>query len=306
MKELPYQKPFLAHLQLEKSLSENTIASYRFDLQRLVQYCSQQEIAGIKDITAECLTGYFHALHDIGFAPSSIQRTLSSLRGYFAFVIAEGLLQHDPAELIDGPKANRYLPSVLSVEEIEELLAAIDTKKRGGLRNRAMLELLYASGLRVSELRSLSLENIIAAEGLIRIFGKGTKERLAPVGGEALQWVATYCENERPRFMRPTSDNTLFLNVRGGKLSRMGIWKIIRQCAVDAGVRTKISPHTFRHSFATHLLEGGADLRTVQEMLGHANIVTTEIYTHIDREYLKEVHRSFHPRYRIPHRPARP
>ena len=227
----------------------------------------------------------------------SIQRTVSSLRGYFAFAAAEGAIEVDPTALLESPRSARYLPSVLTIEEIEKILAAVDTKKRGGVRDRAMLETLYATGMRVSELAGFIMENILWEEGLVRIFGKGSRERIVPIGEVALDWIKQYYETERPFLARPDSDSTVFLNVRGKALSRMGIWKIIQYYTGMAGIGKHVSPHTFRHSFATHLLEGGADLRTVQEMLGHANIVTTEIYTHVDREYLKEVHRSFHPRF---------
>ena len=298
MKELPLQSAFLAHLKLERTLSPNTIGSYGFDLERLRAYLTQHGIESLDGATTEVLSGYVKVLFDVGFAPTSIQRTLSTLRGYFGFAVAEGVLRRDPTELLEGPKTTRYLPSVLSIDEIENILAAVDTSRAGGLRDRAMLETLYATGMRVSELASFALEQLIAEEGFARITGKGSKERLVPVGAVALRWIGQYLDQERPRFSRPHSDSTIFLNARGRGLSRMGIWKIIRQYVRLAGIKKKVSPHTFRHSFATHLLEGGADLRSVQEMLGHANIVTTEIYTHVDREYLKEVHRSFHPRCR--------
>jgi integrase/recombinase XerD len=220
------------------------------------------------------------------------------MRGYFAFIASEGLLQSDPTELLESPRMNRYLPAVLSVEELGALLDAVDTRKRGGVRDRALLETLYATGMRVSELSTLTVEQVLETEELVRVFGKGSKERLVPIGRIALRWIGEYQAVERPLFCKAHTDSTLFLNVRGTALSRMGIWKIIQKYSSAAGLNKKISPHTFRHSFATHLLEGGADLRTVQEMLGHANIVTTEIYTHVDREYLKEVHRSFHPRFK--------
>ena len=208
-------------------------------------------------------------------------------------------MHSDPTELLESPRNTRTLPSVLSVEEIEQLLSIIDLSVRGGLRDRAMLETLYATGMRVSELTSFAFDSIIENEGLVRIRGKGAKERIVPIGEAALYWINRYSEDDRFRFSKPHSDNTVFLNIRGRPLTRMGVWKIIRQYAQKAGVQKEISPHTFRHSFATHLLEGGADIRTVQEMLGHSNIVTTEIYTHIDREYLKEVHRSYHPRFSV-------
>lgn len=297
MEKLPLLEEFIAFLKLERTLSDNTTESYRFDLTRLGGYLHQQKIGDLNEVTADHLTAYVRALYDVGFAATSIQRSLSSIRTYFAFAGAEGAVAVDPTTLLESPRSSRYLPAVLTVEEIEQLLASIDVKKRGGVRDRAMLETLYATGMRVSELSAFTQENIIFDEGLVRIFGKGSKERIVPIGEMALDWIKEYYETERPFFARPASDSTVFLSMKGAALSRMGIWKIIRQYARLAGIKKHVSPHTFRHSFATHLLEGGADLRTVQEMLGHANIVTTEIYTHVDREYLKEVHRSFHPRF---------
>jgi integrase/recombinase XerD len=298
MNELPHQAAFLTYIQLEKVLSENTIESYRYDLERLGSFCERNKFHPVKDASAAVLSRYIRTLFDMGFAASSISRTLSSIRGYYGFLVAENVLKTDPTELLEGPKNARYLPAVLSVEEIMNMFAAIDTAKRGGIRDRAMLETLYATGMRVSELSAFTVEQILAGEKMVRVTGKGSKERLVPIGDIALDWIKKYTESERPLLAKPHSDSTLFLNVRGKPLSRMGIWKIIQKYAGVCGLGKNVSPHTFRHSFATHLLEGGADLRIVQEMLGHASIVTTEIYTHVDREYLKEVHRSFHPRYR--------
>jgi len=297
MDTLPLLDEFIAYLKLERTLSDNTTVSYRFDLTRLGGYLHQQGINGLREVTGDHLSAYLRALYDVGLAATSIQRTISSLRGYFAFAAAEGAIDVDPTLLLESPRSTRYLPTVLTIEEIEKILAAIDTKKRGGVRDRAMIETLYATGMRVSELTAFSQEHILREEGLVRIFGKGSKERLVPIGEVALDWIRRYEETERPLLVKEYTDSTVFLNARGRALTRMGIWKIIRSYVKMAGIGKEVSPHTFRHSFATHLLEGGADLRAVQEMLGHANIVTTEIYTHVDREYLKEVHRSFHPRF---------
>ncbi len=296
MKELPYASAFFAHLRLERTLSPNTLEAYRYDLDRMRAFLGQHAVTTIGDITPDHLNAFLAILFDIGFAPTSIQRTLSALRGYFGFVAAEGAIPKDPTELLAGPKASRSLPTVLSVDDIDRLFAAIDTNKRGGIRDRAMLETMYATGMRVSECATFTFEQLLKEEHLVRITGKGSKERIVPIGEIALHWIAQYLEHERPRFVTPLSDNTLFVNIRGAQLTRMGIWKILRKYCVLAGISLETSPHTLRHSFATHLLEGGADLRIVQEMLGHTNIVTTEIYTHVDREYLMEVHRSFHPR----------
>lgn len=296
--ELPYIRAYLAHLQLERTLSENTLESYRHDLGRVWSWLYRSGIRTPDSITTDNLSRYISDLHDVGFAPSSIQRTLSALRGYFGFISAEGVSTNDPTELLDGPRAGRYLPSVLSAEEMECLLESVSTRDRNSYRDRALLETLYATGMRVSELCSFKYEQLMPEERLVRVIGKGSKERLVPIGDIALDWLNEYTEKERGQLSRPTSDSTVFLNSRGGSFSRMGIWKIVQKYARRSGTEKDVSPHTFRHSFATHLLEGGADLRIVQELLGHANIVTTEIYTHVDREYLKEVHRTHHPRYR--------
>ena len=296
MKELPYQSAFLSYCRLERSLSRNTVDSYGFDLDRLRGFLHQKQIETVSDVTPDLLSEYVRALYDLGFAATSIQRTLSTLRGYFSYLVSDGVITSDPTELLESPKAGRYLPGVLTIEEMLSLFGAVDVQKRLGMRDRALLETLYATGMRVSELSNFAFEQILFEEGLIRVFGKGSKERLVPIGDVAIEWIKKYLETERPFLSRPSTDSSVFLNGRGTKLSRMGIWKIIQRYAKKANLEKKISPHTFRHSFATHLLEGGADLRAVQEMLGHANIVTTEIYTHVDREYLKEVHRSFHPR----------
>jgi integrase/recombinase XerD len=298
VKELPYQSLFLSYCSLERSLSPNTVESYGFDLERLRGFLTQKKIESVGDVTPEALSEYVRTLFDLGFAATSIQRTLSSIRGYFAYLVSDQVIAIAPTELLESPKAARYLPSVISIEEMLSLFGAVDLKKRFGLRDRAMLETLYATGMRVSEITNFTFEQILFEEGLVRIFGKGSKERIVPVGGVAVGWIRKYLEIERPFISKPSSVSSVFLNGRGTRLSRMGIWKIIQRYAHAARLEKKISPHTFRHSFATHLLEGGADLRAVQEMLGHSNIVTTEIYTHVDREYLKEVHRSFHPRFK--------
>ena len=299
MQELPYQSIFLSYCRLERSLSQNTVDSYKFDLERLRGFLAQKQIKNIGEVTPDLLSEYVRVLFDIGFAATSIQRTVSTLRGYFSYLASDTIITNDPTELLESPKTARYLPSVLAIDEMLSLFDAVDVQRRLGMRDRALLETLYATGMRVSELANFTFEQILFEEGLVRVFGKGSKERLVPIGEVAIKWVKEYLETERPFLSRATTDSSVFLNGRGTKLSRMGIWKIIQRYAKKANLAKKISPHTFRHSFATHLLEGGADLRAVQEMLGHANIVTTEIYTHVDREYLKEVHRSFHPRFRL-------
>ena len=309
MPELPYLESYMAYLQLEKTLSGNTAVSYRFDMQRLAGYLTQRTggrrgppaqagTIDLQNVTPEILSSYVRLLYDLGFAASSIQRSVSSMKSFFAFIASEGYINVDPTELLESPKSAKTLPSVLSVDEIERIIGAVDLEKRSGIRDRAIIETLYATGMRVSELCSFAMEQLMEKEGLVRIFGKGSKERIVPIGDSAVYWINQYLEKERCDLVKPYSGSALFLNFRGRGFSRMGIWKLIQQYAVAADIQKEISPHTFRHSFATHLLEGGADIRTVQEMLGHSNIVTTEIYTHVDREYLKEVHRSFHPRCR--------
>ncbi len=298
MNELPYLESYFAYIRLERTLSDNTAESYMYDLQRVTSFLTQKSIDSIELVTPEILSEYIRLLYDLGFEVTSIQRTLSSLRGYFAFIVSEGAIEKDPTELLETPRSSRYLPSVLSVEEIESILNVIEINKRMGIRDKAMLETLYATGMRVSELSNLTFEQYMPEDGLVRILGKGSKERIVPIGEIAASWIDKYYSEERQSLVKADTDSTIFLNRFGKPISRMGIWKIVQYYVKLAGIKKNVSPHTFRHSFATHLLEGGADLRTVQEMLGHANIVTTEIYTHVDREYLKEVHRSFHPRYK--------
>jgi len=301
MAEMPYIDSYMAYLQLEKTLSGNTAVSYRFDIQRLAGYLKQNgALDDLQAVTPELLSAYVRLLYDIGFAATSIQRCVSSMKSFFAFAASEGYIGSDPTELLESPKSSKILPSVLSVDEIEMIIAAVDLTRRSGIRDRAIIETLYATGMRVSELCAFSFEQLLDKDGLVRVVGKGSKERIVPIGDSAVYWIGQYEEKERGHISRPYSGSTVFLNFRGRAFSRMGIWKLIQQYADAAGLQKEISPHTFRHSFATHLLEGGADIRTVQEMLGHASIVTTEIYTHVDREYLKEVHRSYHPRCRRP------
>lgn len=296
MKILPLIDLYFSFLQLEKRLSENTIHSYRYDLQRLDSFMEHSGIQSVSEINNTHLSLYIHQLYDIGFASSSIQRTIASLKSYFTFLNVEEKMVNNPALLLDTPKLNRYLPDVLSVEDVEKILGTVNISQLFGCRDRAIMELLYATGIRVSELISFNYEHLLLDEEIVRVVGKGSKERIVPIGKVASEWVLKYYHGERECIKNMFSGSTLFLNARGKSLSRMGIWKIIQKYVKMAGIIKKVSPHTFRHTFATHLLEGGADLRIVQEMLGHANIVTTEIYTHIDRKYLIEVHKSFHPR----------
>jgi integrase/recombinase XerD len=283
-------------LSLEKGSSANTREAYRRDLARLIEYATMKGIADPSALTPRLLREYIYHLKDLGLAPASIRRSISATRSYFKFLLAEGLLPRDPSEKLETPKAWRTLPEVLTVAEIEKLLASPKIDEPLAFRDRALFELAYGAGLRVSEWITLQVRDLALDQGLVRVFGKGSKERLVPLGRRAIGSVATYLAELRPRLDRGKSEGILFLNARGAPLSRMGAWKILRHHVERAGITKHVTPHTLRHSFATHLLEGGADLRAVQEMLGHASIATTQIYTHVDREYLRSVHRKFHPR----------
>lgn len=288
-------------LALEKNAARNTLASYRLDIARYLGFLERNNIRDLNQVRDIHLSGFLGTLQKEGLAPRSITRACSAVRGFHKFLLGDGIVKHNPAENIDTPKIERALPDVLSPVEIDAILSAPAAsdgdKKNLWIRDRAILEVMYASGLRVSEVVALKQANLFPDQGLIRVFGKGSKERLVPVGGSALRWVDRY-RKECRIFLgtRGRSQDALFLNARGGPLTRMSIWNIVQRHAASAGITKEVHPHTFRHSFATHLLEGGADLRSVQEMLGHSDISTTQIYTHIDREYLKEVHRTFHPR----------
>jgi integrase/recombinase XerD len=242
------------------------------------------------------LREFVYHLKDIGLSPASIRRNISAVRTYFRFLLGEGSIVRDPSERLETPKRWRTLPEVLTVEEVSLLLGAPTLDDPMVFRDRAMLELAYGAGLRVSEWITIGVRDILLEEKLIRVFGKGSKERLVPIGRSAIGAIATYTRELRPKLEQGQGKGVLFLNARGTPLSRMGAWKILAKCVEKAKIEKHVSPHTLRHSFATHLLEGGADLRAVQEMLGHADISTTQIYTHVDREYLRQVHRQFHPR----------
>lgn len=283
-------------LLLEDGASPRTIEAYRRDVIRCAAFARQHGVADAASITPAVLREFIYHLKDLGLAGSSIRRNISALRTWFRVLLAEGLVTTDPTERLDSPQRWRSLPEVLTVEEISRLLAAPGLDEPLAFRDRAMLELAYGAGLRVSEWIGLAVKDVLLPEGLVRVFGKGSKERLVPIGRSAIGAVAVYARELRPVLERGHGKGILFLNAQGSPLSRMGAWKILRKYVVLAGIEKSVSPHTLRHSFATHLLEGGADLRAVQEMLGHADIATTQIYTHVDREYLRTVHRQFHPR----------
>jgi integrase/recombinase XerD len=288
--------PFNDFLMLEQGASPRTDEAYGRDLARFAAYALARGASGPPDVTARLLREYVYHLKDVGLAAASIRRNISALRTYFKFLLGEGHVTHDPSERLESPKRWRTLPDVLSVAEVEKLLASPALDDPLVFRDRALLELAYGAGLRVSEWISIGVRDVMFDEGLVRVFGKGSKERLVPIGRRAIGALASYVRELRPRLEHGEGRGALFLNARGQPLTRMGAWKILRKYVERAGIDKHVSPHTLRHSFATHLLEGGADLRAVQEMLGHADISTTQIYTHVDREYLRSVHRQYHPR----------
>ncbi len=287
---------FQEYLALEDGSSPRTLEAYGRDLERMTVWCTVKGVAAPSALTPALLRDFVYHLKDIGLSPASIRRSVSATRTYFKFMIGEGQMQSDPSERLETPRKWRTLPEVLSVDEVAKLLAAISLDEPLVFRDRAMLELAYGAGLRVSEWIDLGTQDLMLDDGVLRVFGKGSKERLVPIGRTAIGAVGMYLRELRPKLERGEGKGRLFLNARGKPLSRMGAWKILRKYVELAGIEKHVSPHTLRHSFATHLLEGGADLRAVQEMLGHADISTTQIYTHVDREYLRSVHKQYHPR----------
>jgi len=287
---------FADYVSLEQGLSPRTIEAYERDLARFAEYADVKGAAAPIDVTARLLREYVYHLKDLGLSPASIRRNVSAVRTYFRFLTGDGIVVRDPSERLETPKKWRTLPEVLSVEEVQRLLAAPTLDDALVFRDRALLELAYGAGLRVSEWITLGVRDLMLEEGLVRVFGKGSKERLVPIGRSAIGALAIYLRELRPRLEKGEGKGVLFLNARGRPLTRMGAWKILRGHVERAAIQKHVSPHTLRHSFATHLLEGGADLRAVQEMLGHVDIATTQIYTHVDREYLRQVHRRSHPR----------
>jgi integrase/recombinase XerD len=287
---------FLDFIALEEGLSRLTQNAYEKDLSRFAEYADAKGTLAPLDVTARLLREYVYHLKDLGLSPASIRRNVSAIRTYYRFLIGDGIVVRDPSERLETPKRWRELPDVLSVDEIKRLIAAPTLDDNMVFRDRALLELAYGAGLRVSEWISLTVRDVLFEEGLVRVFGKGSKERLVPIGRSAIGAVAVYLRELRPKLEKGEGKGVLFLNARGRPLTRMGAWKILRGYVERAEITKHVTPHTLRHSFATHLLEGGADLRAVQEMLGHVDISTTQIYTHVDREYLRQVHRSYHPR----------
>ena len=291
-------KGFQNYLKLERSLSENSIEAYSRDIEKLYQYADiQVEKLNPENITLTDLRQFIVWVNELGMIPSSQARILSGIKSFYKYLLMEDLIKSDPSELLESPKIQRKLPDTLSINDINKLIEAIDVSKPEGARNKAILEVLYGCGLRVSELTELKLSNLYLEIEFIKVVGKGSKERLVPIGGSAITALKIWIENIRVHIpIKKGEEDLVFLNRRGTRLSRVYIFMVIKQLAEITGINKTISPHTFRHSFATHLVEGGADLRAVQEMLGHESITTTEIYTHLDREYLKGTIIQYHPR----------
>lgn len=297
----PYINGFNAYLLLERSLAANTAEAYLSDLSKLQQFLEMGGYALTPgELETQHLEAFLQWLAELGLSARSQARLLSAFKTFYKYLLLENLVESDPTELIDAPRLSRKIPEVLSYEEIQAMLAAIDLSHPQGTRNRAMLEVLYACGLRVSELTQLGLSNLYLDIGFVKVVGKGNKERIVPIGDEAIKYIELYLKGGRRQQMnvKKGHENILFLNQRGRGLSRVMIFNIVKGLAAAAGISKNVSPHTFRHSFATHLIEGGADLKAVQDMLGHESIITTEIYTHLDMDYLREAILAFHPRNR--------
>lgn len=292
-----YKKGFKAYLQLEKSLSENSVEAYLHDIDKLTQFLQEASLLKNPDaIELKDLQQFLKWVTELGMTSSSQARIISGIKSFYKYCLLENISRLDPTALLEAPKLKRALPDVLGFEEIEAIINQIDLSKPEGGRNKAILETMYSSGLRVSEVVNLKLSQLYLDVGFIRVLGKGDKERLVPVGSSAIKYITIYKNDIRVHTKpKPGSEDIVFLNNRGSKLSRVMIFLIIKDLAKKAGIKKTVSPHTFRHSFATHLVEGGADLRAVQEMLGHESITTTEIYTHLDREFLRKTLENFHP-----------
>ncbi|WP_243350162.1 site-specific tyrosine recombinase XerD [Parabacteroides sp. FAFU027] len=288
-------KKYVTYLQLEKSLSKNSIEAYLDDLEKLAQFVETEEKT-VTDVTLDDLHQFVAQLHDVGICPRSQARIISGIKSFYNFLLLDGYVEASPCELLESPKIGLKIPDVLSIEEIDLLISYIDRSKPEGQRNRAILELLYSCGLRVSELVNLNISDIYPDERFIRVLGKGNKQRLVPISETALHEIQLYFLDRHKAPIKKGHEDAVFLNRRGQKLSRVMIFYIIKELLAETGIKKKVSPHTFRHSFATHLLEGGANLRVIQQMLGHERITTTEIYTHIDRERLRREILEHHPR----------
>jgi integrase/recombinase XerD len=287
---------FRDFMALEAGHSANTVEAYLRDLRRLGEFATARGVRDPGRLTLRILRDFVYLLKDLGLSAASIRRAVSAIRTYYGFLLGEGRVKNDPSDRLESPRRGRVLPDTLSVQEVEALLAAPHIDQPLAWRDRALLELAYGAGLRVSELCGLALTDLLLSENLVRVFGKGGKERLIPIGRSVIGGASVYLHTTRPALDRGKSRNKVLLNARGEPLSRVGAWGIVRRATQRAGITKRVTPHTLRHSFATHLLEGGADLRAVQEMLGHADLSTTQIYTHVDREYLRSIHKQFHPR----------
>ena len=296
----PYKKGFKAYLQLEKSLSDNSVEAYLRDIEKLTQYFTQNNVLKKPaEITLKDLQQFVKWVAELGMTDTSQARIISGIKAFYKYCLLENISQTDPTTLLEAPKLKRHLPDTLSVEEIETILSQIDLSKPEGGRNKAILETMYSCGLRVSEVVNLKISQLYLDVGFIRVIGKGNKERLVPIGSSAVKYVTLYKNSIRIHSQpQPGNEDILFLNRRGSKLSRVMIFLIIKDLSAKAGIKKTILPHTFRHSFATHLVENGADLRAVQEMLGHESITITEIYTHLDREFLRKTLEQFHPAFK--------
>jgi len=288
---------FLDHLFLDKGLSRNTHLAYKNDLRRYLTHLEEQGVDDLQRIQTQHVRSLIVLLSEMGMSSSSLARNITSIRMFHRYLYSEDILSTDPASEIEIPKMQKKLPIVLEIPEVERLLDAPRPVTPKGIRDKALLEFLYATGVRVSELITVTQSNLMVKEKVVRVFGKGAKERMVPIGDVAISHIDLYIKSVRSKLAaRRLGGDILFLSMRGRPLTRMAVWQILKQYVLVAGIKKKVSPHTLRHSFATHLLEGGADLRSVQEMLGHVDVATTQIYTHLDREYLREVIQTFHPR----------
>lgn len=287
---------YLAYLNVERGLAQNTLEAYGRDLKSYIRFLKKHNIGSFKDTEKEVVRAYLEQLHNMGRATSTISRNLASIKSFYQFMVREDLLDADPSVHLESPKVTKRLPRVLNLSEVESLLNQPDLEDAHSIRDKAMLEVIYATGIRVSELVSLNVPDINLGAGYLRCLGKGSKERIVPLGSVAIKFLDLYLQMARPELVRKATESALFVNHHGRRLTRQGFWKIVKRYGQEANISENITPHTLRHSFATHLLENGADLRSVQEMLGHADISTTQIYTHVTRNRLKEVYRKSHPR----------
>lgn len=289
-------KDFIYYLAVEKGLAKNTLESYERDLKGFLSYLHKEAVGGVEEIKRSHILGFMAHLRSKGLAASTVSRSLASIRSFFHFLMKERYVQENPANDMESPKQEKKLPKVMSMSEIDFLLKQPDETKTSGIRDKAMLELLYATGIRVTELIDLCINDVNTESGYIRCLGKGSKERIVPIGTLAIQKVKDYIGKGRPKMVKELNEQALFVNQHGHRLTRQGFWKILKKYARQAGINKEITPHTLRHSFATHLLENGADLRSVQEMLGHADISTTQIYTQVSKRKLRDVYERSHPR----------